>query len=1183
MPLQSGTHLGKYRIERPVGEGGMGVVFLAHDTTLRRNVAIKILESIGSASVARDRLLQEARSASALNHPNICTVYEVAEASGLAFIAMEYIEGRALSELVTGGPLPIEDALRFGIDAADALAHAHDRGVVHRDLKAANAIVSSSGRLKIVDFGLARRTEESRADETTFEPQNPGMALGTPYAMSPEQVRGIVADARTDVWALGVLLYEMLTGARPFSGSTVGELASSILRDPPTPLPRTMDSPIHEIVHRCLAKDPGQRYQRAMDVRLVLETVASGLRGRASSNLGQVRGISDPVSVPPPPILDVGTGGPDFVGRESERVQAEQVWARATEGRHQLLLLAGEPGIGKTRFAMEFARSRAPDGATVLIGRCDEEALIPYQPFVEALTWYARVCAEPELRGQLAAIGGGAELAPLVPELVRRLPDLPSPPPMSPDAERYRLFEAVATLLAQAAARHPVLLVLDDLHWADKATLLMLRHIVRSSDHAAVCIVGTYRESELARTHPLSDVLTDLRREQSVTRLSLRGLDELHVSRLIASLVGGDAPRALASYVAERTDGNPFFVSETLRHLAETGVLAQMRQRSSAHLGELGLPEGVKEVIGRRLSRLTPECNRVLALAAVVGREFDVAVLEALEDLPGDRLLDALDEARHAQLVGEAPGRPDRFSFKHSLIRETLYGELTSARRVRLHRRVGEVIERLAEGRTDPPVADLAYHFVRAASSDTAEKAIAYSIRAGDRAAEALAHEEALRLYEGALQALEFKPPGRDIAAQRVELHARRARAFAALALWTAQKLEIEQALQHLEPQQIERRCELLLELGSAWFFLLDTRVVEPLATEALELAERVHRADLAANAIAWLARCRMATGDVAATLETERKAIARGGGPEKAEVAFAFGPLTLYLAGRTSEAVALATQAAQGLRLSSNTGLMMWGLPHLGLSLGGAGRYAEATRVFDEVRLFGRKHGALPLLARATAMSAGFHLSVFDFAGAEALQAEAHDLALSVAFAPTVVSASIDLLLTCARRHDVGRAETLLPEAIALVASTPGWHEWLWALRLKQARAEVALERGSFDLAITEATEGIEMSRVRLRRKYEALGLVTRAQARGRLGRTREAIADARDGVAIARRTEDPALLLHALDALLAFNGSDALAVEASALSDRIAVALPDETMRRRFTESDAVQRIRRVRWTPS
>jgi hypothetical protein len=261
----------------------------------------------------------------------------------------------------------------------------------------------------------------------------------------------------------------------------------------------------------------------------------------------------------------------------------------------------------------------------------------------------------------------------------------------------------------------------------------------------------------------------------------------------------------------------------------------------------------------------------------------------------------------------------------------------------------------------------------------------------------------------------------------------------------------------------------------------------------------------------------------------------------------------------------------------------MMWGLPHLGLSLGSAGQYVEAAKVFDEVRQFGRKHGVLPLLARATAMAAGFHLSVFDFVGAEALQAEAHDLALSVAFAPTVVSASIDLLLTCARRHDVGRAETLLPQAISLVASTPGWHEWLWALRLKQSRAEVALERGSFDRAVAEATEGIHMSRVRLRRKYEALGLITRGHALARLGRAREAIADVRDGVTIARRVEDPALLLHALDALLALDGNDELAIEARALSDRIVVALPDETMRRRFTESDAVQRIRRASWASS
>ncbi|HZO84151.1 MAG TPA: serine/threonine-protein kinase, partial [Verrucomicrobiae bacterium] len=236
--LQAGTVLGKYRIERPIGQGGMGTVFLAYDTVLQRRLALKVLRSPAEDESSHSQLLREARSASALNHPNVCTVYEVGEESGWAFIAMEYIDGRPLCDLVETTPLPAEDAVRYGIEAADALAHAHDRGVTHRDLKTANAIVSSSGRLKIVDFGLARRADTFTSESATTSPKTiAGTTAGTPYAMAPEQVRGKPADARTDIWALGVLLYEILTSARPFVGATTPELFSSILRDPPAPMP----------------------------------------------------------------------------------------------------------------------------------------------------------------------------------------------------------------------------------------------------------------------------------------------------------------------------------------------------------------------------------------------------------------------------------------------------------------------------------------------------------------------------------------------------------------------------------------------------------------------------------------------------------------------------------------------------------------------------------------------------------------------------------------------------------------------------------------------------------------------------------------------------------------------------------------------------------------------------------
>ena len=526
----------------------------------------------------------------------------------------------------------------------------------------------------------------------------------------------------------------MFAIGRPFAGSTVAELFSSILRDDPAILPLHLPDALREIVHKCLAKDARRRYQRAADVRLVLEAVAVGFRRRDAPSDPRVAAGAP---LPPPPVLARSAGLVRLVGRDNELGQITQVWARAIEGQRQLLLIAGEPGIGKTRLASTFAQDMADQTATVLVGRCDEEALVPYQPFVEALSWYVRICPEPELRAQLTAIGGGAELGPLVPELLRRVPGLPTPPPMSSEGQRYRLFEAVSAFLSQAAAAHPVLLVFEDLHWADKGTLLMLRHIVRASDRAALCTVGTYRESELARTHPLAEMFADLRGEQAVTRLSLRGLDDPHVNGLIQAIAGQKVPAPLSRLVVDATDGNPFFVTEIVRHLVETGALTNVQHMDSG-LTSLGLPEGVKDVIGRRVARLSDAANRTLSLAAVVGREFDIAVLEALGDVPEERLLDAIDEAVHAQLIVEAVEKIGHFSFVHALIRETVYGELSIARRVRLHRRVGETLERLTGHAPNPPLADLAYHFVQAASVGVVDKAVTYAVRAGDRAADAM-------------------------------------------------------------------------------------------------------------------------------------------------------------------------------------------------------------------------------------------------------------------------------------------------------------------------------------------------------------------------------------------------------------------------------------------------------------
>jgi serine/threonine-protein kinase len=255
----------------------MGVVFLAHDTNLHRQVALKVLGSATDGETARARLLREARSAAALNHPNICTVYEVGQAEDRSFIAMEYVEGRPLSDRLAEPGFPLEEALRHAIEAADAIAYAHEHGVIHRDLKAANAIITTSGRLKLVDFGLARREDALLVEASTIASLAPaGIAVGTPYAMAPEQVRGGVTDARTDIWALGVLLYEMASGAKPFRAVTIPELFSSILRDAPAPLPNGVSTDLQLVIGRCLEREPDRRYQRADEVRAALQAIQAG-------------------------------------------------------------------------------------------------------------------------------------------------------------------------------------------------------------------------------------------------------------------------------------------------------------------------------------------------------------------------------------------------------------------------------------------------------------------------------------------------------------------------------------------------------------------------------------------------------------------------------------------------------------------------------------------------------------------------------------------------------------------------------------------------------------------------------------------------------------------------------------------------------------------------------------------
>lgn len=449
------------------------------------------------------------------------------------------------------------------------------------------------------------------------------------------------------------------------------------------------------------------------------------------------------------------------VGRDPEVQAIADAAKRVGAGAgSEVLLISGEAGLGKTTLVAEASRAAFDKGAVVLFGHSEEDLSAPYQLFAEALGHYVTHAPEEQLLGHVAA--HGSELCKLAPALASRIPHLPASKATDADTERFLLFAAAVGLLGQVSQDQLVVVVLDDLQWADKASLLLLRHIAASDQATRVLVIGTYRDTELSQEDPLLDALAALRRLDRVTRIDLAGLDDTGVVAFLEAAAGqtlDDDGVSLAHAVYRETDGNPFFVSEVLRHLVETGALYQDvsgRWVSDLSLDEVTLPDSVREVIGARVGRLGPDAGKVLSMAAVIGRDFDLDVLARASETSEDDLLDILEAAAEVALVRELSGR---YSFAHALIQHTLFEDLGPNRRARAHRRVAEALEDLCGDRPGSRVGELARHWLSATQPIDVSKAVAYARQAGDAALAALAPADALSYYA---QALELYPQAID-------------------------------------------------------------------------------------------------------------------------------------------------------------------------------------------------------------------------------------------------------------------------------------------------------------------------------------------------------------------------------------------------------------------------------------
>jgi tRNA A-37 threonylcarbamoyl transferase component Bud32/tetratricopeptide (TPR) repeat protein len=742
--LQTGNSVDRYEVVARISAGGMGEVYRARDPLLERELVLKVLPQRAQFQHdALERFVREARAASALNHPNIVTIYAIGEADNCHFIAMELVKGRTLRQIARDAP-SIETIAQVGSQAARALAVAHEAGIVHRDIKPENIMVRDDGYVKVLDFGIAqlnRSESPSEAGDTRLT--RPGMVVGTMRYMSPEQATAEETTPASDIFSLGLVLYELAAGRHAFEASSdMAVLSGIILRDAPPAsrsnprLPRELDS----LLGRMLAKNPATR-PTAIEVATTLASIAEPAVATGSG-----------------PAI-VGRG--ETVGREIEKAALREEYAGAAAGRAAMVCVSGEPGIGKTTLVEDYLSELSRGGAHLVArGRCSErlagaEAYLPILDAIEDLLkddpgGVIRSAFDrhaPSWKKQVAPFDTGPGAA------------------TQPPATQERLKRELAAFLTEITEAGPLVLFIEDIHWADASTVDLLAYVLtRLTNHRLFTII-TYRPSELQLAqHPFLALKLDLQTRGIARELPLAFLTENEVRAFLAlRFQGSSFPAELARMIHARTEGNPLFVADVAEYLKVKDVIREVdgKWTVAGSLPDLerDLPESMRSMVQRKVGQLSETDNQLLVAASVQGYDFDSAVVAAALELePADveeRLVDLERIYTFVQRRDEHEF-PDgtvttRYRFVHVLYQNILYASLSVSRRVQLSKSVAETLLKFQKGSPGPFAAELGFLFESARDAERASQFFALAARA---AAKVFANQEAAMLARRGLTLL---------------------------------------------------------------------------------------------------------------------------------------------------------------------------------------------------------------------------------------------------------------------------------------------------------------------------------------------------------------------------------------------------------------------------------------------
>ena len=739
----------------------MGEVYLAEDSRLDRKLALKFLSTPMTTDDERvRRFIREAKAASALNHPNIVTIYDIGESDEGRFIAMEMVEGRTLRS-VMGEPLPFESIAQIGSQIARALAVAHEAGIIHRDVKPENIMVRDDGYVKVLDFGLARLSDERLSGETEDADAitRSGVVMGTAAYLSPEQACGQPVTSAADVFALGIVLYEMLTRQHPFRAATViGMLHSIVSEHPAAPsrLRREIPASLDALILQMLEKNPGLRPGSA-EVDLALEGLKAQSAGLESATaIFAAQGSTAAVARPARSLT---------VGREAQLEELRRGFESAASGRGLMLCVSGESGIGKTTVVEDFLSELAAGGqpCSIARGRCSERlaGAEAYLPFLEALDGLSRGRGNGAARVMKAvAPTWYVQVAPPDSEAsaARLLDDIKT-------ASQERMKREMIALFEELSRQRPLVLFFEDLHWADVSTVDLLAYVGTKLQEMRVLIIAAYRSAELLlNKHPFLQVKLELQARGVCHELPLEFLSRSDLERYLAlELPDHQFPSDFSALIHAKTEGNPLFVVDLTRYLRDREVIVQ----SDGHWSlaqqvleiEGKLPESVRSMVQRKIDQLGDDERKLLIAASVQGYEFDSSVLaKALSMDPADveDKLEVLERVHGFVRLVEEGEHPDRtltvrYRFVHVLYQNALFGSLRPTRRASLSASVADALVGYYGTRSSEVASELAFLFETARDPVRASE---YFQLAAEIAGSVFANREASQLARRGLAQL---------------------------------------------------------------------------------------------------------------------------------------------------------------------------------------------------------------------------------------------------------------------------------------------------------------------------------------------------------------------------------------------------------------------------------------------